>query len=159
MPVSQKKVVEMFRKCCLKTLALVAVVGGAVWMALAALAHTEEKSAQKIADPDGFWTWTDATTIGLHSRGFAREELESAYDRLPAAAKGLSAAFSAVGLVAQGDRILVTDSQNAVRIARRKDDGSFAWDGFVMLKAPAVGGAAYPTGLAPSGGAAWVCAS
>jgi YVTN family beta-propeller protein len=79
---------------------------------------------------------------------------------LPAAAKGLSAAFSAVGLVAAGDRVLATDSQNSVRIAKRNEKGVFAWDGHVMLKAPAVGGAAYPTGLALRGDTLlWVCAS
>ena len=79
---------------------------------------------------------------------------------LPAAAKGLAGAFSAVGLVAAGDRIFATDSQSAVRIAKRKPDGTFAWDGHLALKAPAVGGAAYPTGMALQGDAQlWVCAS
>jgi YVTN family beta-propeller protein len=78
---------------------------------------------------------------------------------LPAAAKGLSAAFSAVGLISSGDRVFSTDSQGAIRIARKKPDGSFGWDGHVMLKAPAVGGAAYPTGLALAEGHLWVCAS
>ena len=79
---------------------------------------------------------------------------------LPAAAKGLSGAFSAVGLVTMGDRILVTDSQSAVRIATRKVDGSYGWDGHLLLKAPAVGGAAYPTGMAPKGDRRlWVCSS
>ena len=36
---------------------------------------------------------------------------------LPAAAKGLAGAFSVVGLVAAGDRVLATDSQGAVRVA------------------------------------------
>jgi YVTN family beta-propeller protein len=67
---------------------------------------------------------------------------------LPAAAKGLSGAFSAVGLVARDDRIYATDSQNSIRIARRNDKGEFAWDGHITLKAPAVGGAVYPTGMA-----------
>ena len=79
---------------------------------------------------------------------------------LPAAAKGLAAAFSAAGLVAAGDRVFATDSQNAVRIARRTEKGTLAWDGEVMLKAPAVGGAAYPTGIALQGtDRLWVCAS
>ena len=43
---------------------------------------------------------------------------------LPAAAKGLAGAFSAVGLVAAGDRVFATDSQGAVRIAKRKADGT-----------------------------------
>src|SRR3954466_9304658 len=58
---------------------------------------------------------------------------------LPAAAKGLSGAFSAVGLLAKDDRVFVTDSQNAVRVARRNPDGTYGWDGAYMLKAPAVG--------------------
>jgi YVTN family beta-propeller protein len=78
---------------------------------------------------------------------------------LPAAAKGLSGAFSAVGLIAAGDRILATDSQNSIRIARRNEKGVFAWDGHITLKAPAVGGAAYPTGMAQYDGALWVCSS
>src|SRR5262245_44860485 len=78
---------------------------------------------------------------------------------LPAAAKGLSGAFSAVGLIASGDEILVTDSQNAVRIAKRNSKGDFAWHGHIMLKAPAVGGAAYPTGMALADGVLWVCSS
>ena len=78
---------------------------------------------------------------------------------LPAAAKGLSGAFSAVGLVAADGRILATDSQNAVRIAKRNDRGSFAWDGHITLKPPAVGGAAYPTGMTLANGMLWVCSS
>ena len=61
---------------------------------------------------------------------------------LPAAADGLSAAFSAVGLLAAGDRVFATDSQSGVRVARKKADGSYAWEGAFVLKAPAVGGAA-----------------
>ncbi len=45
---------------------------------------------------------------------------------LPAAAKGLAGAFSAVGLVAAGDRVFATDSQGAVRVAKRKADGIYA---------------------------------
>jgi YVTN family beta-propeller protein len=78
---------------------------------------------------------------------------------LPAAAKGLSGAFSAVGLVAEGDRILATDSQNSIRIAKRNEKGVFAWDGHITLKAPSVGGAAYPTGMAVFNGDLWVCSS
>lgn len=79
---------------------------------------------------------------------------------LPAATEGLSAAFSAVGLLAVGDRIFATDSQSGVRIARRKADGSFGWEGAFILSAPAVGGAVYPTGIAMQDEAhLWVCAS
>src|SRR5262245_21776780 len=79
---------------------------------------------------------------------------------LPAAAKGLSGAFSAVGLLASDDRIYATDSQNSIRIAKRNDKGEYAWDGHITLKPPAVGGAAYPTGMALHGDRhLWVCAS
>jgi YVTN family beta-propeller protein len=79
---------------------------------------------------------------------------------LPAAGKGLAGAFSAVGLVASDDRIYVSDSQGAIRIAKRKDDGSYAWERNIALKAPAVGGAAYPTGLAFADEKnLWICAS
>ena len=79
---------------------------------------------------------------------------------LPAAKGGLSGAFSAVGLVAVGDRVFASDSQSAIRIARRNDRGVFAWDGAIVLKAPAVGGAVYPTGMALQGdNHLWVCAS
>lgn len=78
---------------------------------------------------------------------------------LPPAAKGLAGAFSAVGIVAAGERVFVTDSQGAVRIAAKTKDGKYAWDGHFMLKAPAAG-AAYPTGLAfMPDGRLWVCAS
>jgi YVTN family beta-propeller protein len=74
--------------------------------------------------------------------------------------KKLTGGFSAVGLVAAGDRILVTTSQSAVAVTRRTDGGAFAWDEPLTLKAPAVGGAAYPTGMAPLGDHhLWVCAS
>jgi YVTN family beta-propeller protein len=79
---------------------------------------------------------------------------------LPAAAKGLAGAFSAVGLVAADDRVLVTDAQNAVRIAERASDGNYRWHGSLALESPAVGGPAYPTGIALQGDAQiWVCAS
>jgi YVTN family beta-propeller protein len=67
---------------------------------------------------------------------------------LPSAAKGLSGAFSAVGLLEVDDQIFATDSQNSIRIAKRTDKGAFAWDGHITLESPAVGGAAYPTGMA-----------
>ncbi|MFM8270930.1 MAG: bifunctional YncE family protein/alkaline phosphatase family protein [Gemmata sp.] len=79
---------------------------------------------------------------------------------LPAAAKGLSGAFSAVGLLAHNGRVYATDSQNAVRVAKRSAAGKYAWDGALALKAPATGGAAYPTGMALAGpGRVWVSAN
>jgi len=74
--------------------------------------------------------------------------------------KGLAGSFSAVGLVAAGDRLLVSDSHGAVRIAKRSADGKFEWDGHLALKAPSVGGSAYPTGIALWGDShVWVCAN
>ena len=79
---------------------------------------------------------------------------------LPAARKGLAGAFSAVGLVAYRDRVFATDSQGAVRAARRGVDGKYRWERHLDLAAPAVGGAAYPTGIVLRGGAqAWICSS
>jgi DNA-binding beta-propeller fold protein YncE len=79
---------------------------------------------------------------------------------LPAAAKGMAGAFSAVGLVAVGDRVFATDSQNAIRIARPNADGKYAWDGHIELKLSLGGGAAYPTGMALQGDThIWVCSS
>jgi len=76
---------------------------------------------------------------------------------LPPAGKGLSGAFSAVGIVAANDRVYVSDSQGAVRVALKKADGSYSWEKDFVLKAPAVGGVAYPTGLAFQGDAhLWV---
>jgi YVTN family beta-propeller protein len=79
---------------------------------------------------------------------------------LPAAAKGLSGAFSAVGLVAHNGRVYSTDSQGAVRVAKKNADGRYAWETHFPLKAPAVGGVPYPTGMALQGEThLWVCAS
>jgi YVTN family beta-propeller protein len=75
-------------------------------------------------------------------------------------AKGLAKAFSAVGLVAAGDRLLVSDSHGALRLAKRDAQGNYDWDGHFELKAPAGGGSAYPTGIALWGDShAWVCAN
>ena len=69
-------------------------------------------------------------------------------------------AFSAVGLARVGDRVVATDTANQLRIARRGADGQLAWADPVKLPAPAVGGAAYPTGVAAAGpDRAWVCSS
>jgi YVTN family beta-propeller protein len=74
--------------------------------------------------------------------------------------KGLSGSFSAVGLVAAGDRILATDSQSHIRVARKAGD-AYAWTDAFALKGPTgVTGAAYPTGMALWGDShVWVCAS
>jgi YVTN family beta-propeller protein len=79
---------------------------------------------------------------------------------LPANAKEFAGAFSAVGLLAVDGRVYATDSQAAVRMAERQADGSYNWKQNFSLKPPAVGGAAYPTGLTFEGDAhLWVCCS
>src|SRR5262245_56435138 len=79
---------------------------------------------------------------------------------LPAASKGLGGAFSAVGLIAVGNRVVATDSQSGIRIAERNGQGLFAWVSHIELKSPAVGGSAHPTGMALQGdNHLWVCAS
>jgi YVTN family beta-propeller protein len=57
------------------------------------------------------------------------------------------AAFSAVGLLVDGDAVYVSDADNQVHLARRQKDGRFAWQPGIKLNKPAVGGVAYPTGL------------
>jgi YVTN family beta-propeller protein len=79
----------------------------------------------------------------------------------PAATKGEKAfGFSAIGLVAVGDRLWVSDSQSAVRVATKGTGGKWTWqtDAF-KLPDPAVKGAAYPTGMAVDGDAVWVCSN
>lgn len=79
----------------------------------------------------------------------------------PAAAKGEKAfGFSAVGLIAVGDRLFVTDSQSAIRVAKKGDGGKWAWEAEpIKLPTPEVKGAAYPTGMAADGDAVWVCSN
>jgi YVTN family beta-propeller protein len=65
--------------------------------------------------------------------------------------------FSVVGLLVRGDRVHVTDARSVVRAAARQKDGSYDWDDRVELKAPHVGGAAHPAGLAAAAdGKLWV---
>jgi YVTN family beta-propeller protein len=79
----------------------------------------------------------------------------------PAAAKDEKAfGFSAVGLISVGDRLFVSDSQSAVRVAKKGDGGKWVWEPAAFkLPAPAVKGAAYPTGMATDGDAVWVCSN
>jgi YVTN family beta-propeller protein len=68
--------------------------------------------------------------------------------------------FSVVGLLVCGDRIHVTDTRSIVRTAARQKDGSYDWDDRVELKAPEVGGAAHPAGLAVApDGKLWVAST
>jgi YVTN family beta-propeller protein len=55
--------------------------------------------------------------------------------------------FSAVGLVATGGKILVTDVAN-LRVAEKQADGNYGWTRTIALEKPAVGGSAHPTGIA-----------
>src|SRR5438105_1543314 len=48
--------------------------------------------------------------------------------------------FSAVGLLVDGDRVFVTDSQDHVQQALRQKDGSYAWSQAVAIIRPKVGG-------------------
>ncbi|MBX3415918.1 MAG: bifunctional YncE family protein/alkaline phosphatase family protein [Pirellulales bacterium] len=76
------------------------------------------------------------------------------------ATKGLASAFSAVGLLERGERLYASDSQGAVRIAKRTPEGNYDWEGHLALDAPEVGGAPYPTGMAwHDDGHLWVCSS
>jgi YVTN family beta-propeller protein len=78
----------------------------------------------------------------------------------PKAKAGRAPGFSAVGLVAAGGRIVVTDTQNTLLVAKPGDDGNLAWDKAITLSAPAVKGAVYPTGIAVAGDdRVWVCSS
>jgi YVTN family beta-propeller protein len=68
--------------------------------------------------------------------------------------------FSVVGLLAQGDHVYASDSQNRVRVARRQKNGSYAWGEGIALIPPKVGGAPFPTGIArQSAEELWVCSS
>ena len=79
----------------------------------------------------------------------------------PAAAKGEKAfGFSAVGLIAVGERLWVSDSQSAIRVAKKGEGGKWEWEAEpIKLLVPAVKGAAYPTGMAADGDAVWVCSN
>lgn len=81
---------------------------------------------------------------------------------VPTPKMGKAAGFSAVGLVANQDKIFVSDTQNQVRIAQKKADGNYEWAKTTLtLQAPPdVKGAAYPTGLAlTTDQQVWVCSS
>src|SRR5579871_4343736 len=60
--------------------------------------------------------------------------------------------FSVVGLLVRGNRIYVSDVQNHLRIAQKKDDGSYAWADPIELQKPKDGKAAHPAGLAMADG-------
>jgi YVTN family beta-propeller protein len=67
------------------------------------------------------------------------------------------AGFSVVGLVVQGDRVYASDSQDQVRVARRRADGRYRWEPGLEVFPPKGGGLADPAGLArPSARELWV---
>ncbi len=68
--------------------------------------------------------------------------------------------FGVTGLLANGDRIFVTDASNHVRIAAADEKGSYDWNGDVRLNSPA-GGEANPAGMAwaPEPNTLWVAAT
>ena len=77
---------------------------------------------------------------------------------LPTQSGGKAVAFSAVGLIAINGQLLVTDSQDSVRVAKKGVDGKYEWDNSrFVLPPPMANGAAYPTGLTADGATLWVC--
>jgi DNA-binding beta-propeller fold protein YncE len=56
--------------------------------------------------------------------------------------------FSVVGMVAQGERVYVTDAKNHLQVAVRQKDGKYAWGTPVAMIPPKVGGFANPAGMA-----------
>lgn len=68
---------------------------------------------------------------------------------LPTPKTGRAPGFSAIGLLSIGDRIFATDTQNSVRVAKKKADGTYEWDGngFPLLPPEGLKGFAYPTGI------------
>src|SRR5262245_11878271 len=68
---------------------------------------------------------------------------------LPSTPRGQTAVgFSVVGLAARDDRIYASDVQRRGRVARGPADGAYAWEGPIVLPAPAIGGEPHPAGLA-----------
>jgi YVTN family beta-propeller protein len=68
--------------------------------------------------------------------------------------------FSAVGIAVAGGRIVVTDTQSTLRVAKPDADGKLAWEKEIVLGTPAVKGAVYPTGIAAVGDdRVWICSS
>jgi YVTN family beta-propeller protein len=72
---------------------------------------------------------------------------------------GARPGFSVVGLLVQGDEVLVTDAQNRLHVARRKED-KYEWAANVELIKPRVGGAVHPSGVTvQSGDDLWVAST
>ncbi len=68
--------------------------------------------------------------------------------------------FSVVGLIAKGNSIFASDAGRLVRVARKGNDGRYAWADDYELTPPAVGGEPFPAGIARGAdGALWVASS
>jgi YVTN family beta-propeller protein len=69
--------------------------------------------------------------------------------------------FSVVGLVVHKNRVYASDAQNLVRIAIRRNDGSYEWARqHIELEKPKVGKLVHPAGLAMMGDdKLWVCST
>lgn len=68
--------------------------------------------------------------------------------------------FSVVGLLAADGRVVVSDVKDHLRVAQRGANGRYAWGPAVELKAPRVGGAVFPAGIArASERSVWVACS
>ena len=68
--------------------------------------------------------------------------------------------FSVVGLAIRGDRVYVSDVQNSIHVAIRKENGTYEWSKPIELEKPKVGKVAHPAGLALTGDdKLWVCST
>ena len=63
---------------------------------------------------------------------------------------GLKPGFGVIGLHLQGDKVLASDSHNQIRVARRREDGTYLWAGSVSMILPAIGGFANGAGMTPA---------
>jgi YVTN family beta-propeller protein len=67
---------------------------------------------------------------------------------LPVPKDGPRPGFGVVGLLAEDDRIYVTDAQDGLHVAQRAADDQYEWVALIKLEKPKDGRAADPTGLA-----------
>lgn len=67
--------------------------------------------------------------------------------------------FSAVGLVAHGDYVIVSDVKSAIHIAQKSPTGEYAWIKPITLPIPKAKDEVYPTGLHLVGDTLWIAAS
>src|SRR5262245_24742307 len=68
--------------------------------------------------------------------------------------------FSVYGLVVHKNKVYASDTLHHVRVAVRKNDGSYAWDKHIELTRPKDGKEVHPSGLAIMGeDKLWVCST